>query len=61
MGHILCLEVFGPPSPEEAAAGITFHGEAADNTYQVEAGEPGCVSRLVRRIGRLAVAQDFSG
>jgi hypothetical protein len=37
MGHILCLDVFGPPSPDEAAAGITFHGEAAVNAYHIEA------------------------
>ena len=28
MGHNLCLDVFGGPSLEEAAAGITVHGEA---------------------------------
>src|SRR3954466_14016414 len=26
MGHNLCLDVFGPPSPEEAAAGLSVHG-----------------------------------
>jgi len=26
MGHNLCLDLFGGPSPEEAAAGITVHG-----------------------------------
>jgi len=28
MGHNLCLDTFGGPSAEEAAAGITVHGEA---------------------------------
>jgi len=28
MGHNLCLDTFGGPSPEEAAAGMTVHGEA---------------------------------
>src|SRR5579859_4623141 len=27
MGHNLCLDIFGGPSPEEAAAGLTVHGE----------------------------------
>ena len=27
-GHFLCLDGFGPMSPEEAAAGMPFHGEA---------------------------------
>lgn len=28
MGHNLCLDYFGPPSPEEAAQGLSQHGEA---------------------------------
>jgi hypothetical protein len=38
MGHNLCLDLFGPPSAEEAAAGITVHGESsvARYTFQVE-------------------------
>ena len=29
MGHNLCLDIFGGPSEEEAAAGLTPHGEAS--------------------------------
>src|SRR3954463_13277467 len=29
MGHNLCMDFFGNPSAEEAAAGMTVHGEAA--------------------------------
>src|SRR5262245_53012692 len=29
MGHNLCLDIFGGPSDEEFAAGITVHGEAS--------------------------------
>jgi len=29
MGHNLCLDIFGGPSPEEAAAGVPVHGEAS--------------------------------
>jgi hypothetical protein len=29
MGHNLCLDIFGGPSPEEAAAGLPVHGEAS--------------------------------
>jgi len=36
MGHNLCLDVFGGPSPEEAAAGITPHGEASVALYGIE-------------------------
>src|SRR5215472_5312157 len=35
MGHNLCLGVFGPPSPEEAAAGLTVHGEGSIESYDI--------------------------
>lgn len=37
MGHNLCMDIFGPPSLEEAAAGLTVHGEASIATYEVTA------------------------
>src|SRR5579871_3122917 len=37
MGHNLCLDLFGGPSPEEAAAGLTVHGEASIAAWQVDA------------------------
>src|SRR6478752_6474872 len=39
LGHNLCLDLFGPPSPEEAAAGITVHGEASVVPYETETGD----------------------
>jgi hypothetical protein len=38
MGHNLCLDIFGGPSPEEAAAGLTVHGEAPVAAYEISAG-----------------------
>ena len=35
IGHNLCLDLFGAPSPEEAAAGVTVHGEASILPYQI--------------------------
>ncbi len=35
MGHNLCLDLFGGPSVEEAAAGLTVHGEASVNPYDI--------------------------
>jgi hypothetical protein len=35
MGHNLCLDMFGPPSEDEAAAGITVHGEASIVPYSI--------------------------
>jgi len=35
MGHNLCLDIFGGPSDEEFAAGITPHGEGSVVTYEI--------------------------
>jgi hypothetical protein len=37
MGHNLCIDLFGPPSDDEAAAGLTVHGEASVAAYDIEA------------------------
>ena len=39
MGHNLCLDLFGAPSPEEFKAGMTVHGEASIVPYQISFGE----------------------
>lgn len=40
MGHNLCLDIFGAPSDDEAAAGMTVHGEASIVRYDIgRAGE----------------------
>jgi hypothetical protein len=39
MGHNLCMDIFGGPSPEEASAGLTVHGEASVAAYEVTAGD----------------------
>ncbi len=33
LGHNLCMDIFGGPSAEEAAAGMTVHGEASVTRY----------------------------
>jgi len=35
MGHNLCLDLFGGPSPEETQAGMTVHGEASVDRYDI--------------------------
>lgn len=35
MGHNLCLDIFGPPSDEEARAGLTAHGEGSIASYRL--------------------------
>ncbi len=36
MGHNLCVDIFGGPSDEEAAAGLTSHGEASIVRYDLD-------------------------
>ena len=36
MGHNLCVDIFGGPSEEEAAAGLTPHGEASIVRYDID-------------------------
>ncbi|MGD0363753.1 MAG: DUF4432 family protein [Bryobacteraceae bacterium] len=62
MGHNLCMDIFGPPSAEEAAAGLTVHGEASVAAYEVTAADGQLVERAylpqaqlrVERLIRLA-------
>src|SRR6266550_4877402 len=35
MGHNLCVDIFGAPSDEETAAGLTPHGEASVVRYEI--------------------------
>jgi hypothetical protein len=36
MGHNICVDLFGGPSPEEEAAGITVHGEAPVAPFRIK-------------------------
>jgi hypothetical protein len=52
MGHNLCLDIFGGPSAEEAAAGMTAHGDGSVARYDIDAAN----DRLTMR-ARLPLAQ----
>src|SRR5579864_3810177 len=39
MGHNLCLDIFGGVSEDEAAAGLTVHGEAPVAPYEIRSGD----------------------
>ncbi len=54
MGHNLCLDLFGPPSTEEAAAGRTVHGEASVAPYDVLTDGRELVARTELPLARLA-------
>jgi len=45
MGHNLCLDIFGGPSEEEAAAGLAVHGEAPVVPYEIEGGDGELLAR----------------
>ena len=56
LGHNLALDIFGPPSEDEYAAGVTVHGEASIVPYKIEADD----RRLSAR-AHLPIAQlDFT-
>ena len=45
MGHNLCLDLWGSPSAEEAAAGMTVHGEGSILPYEISTGDEGLTAR----------------
>src|SRR5688572_7161566 len=53
MGHNLCLDLFGPPSEEEAAAGVDVHGEASIVPYDVSSGGTSLTARCTMPIAQL--------
>ncbi len=53
-GHNLCLGIFGPPSPEEARAGLTVHGEASIAPYEIETSASELLSRTQLPAAQLA-------
>ena len=54
MGHNLCLDIFGGPSAEEAAAGLTAHGEASIVRYDIDVDRD---SHSIAMQARLPLAQ----
>lgn len=70
MGHNLCLDIFGGPSEEEAAAGISVHGEASMVRYDLRIEEDALVAaarfplaqiafeRRIRLCGPVAVIEE---
>jgi hypothetical protein len=45
MGHNVCLDIFGGPSPEEASAGMTAHGDAPVSPYEIAEYDRGLLMR----------------
>jgi hypothetical protein len=57
MGHNLCVDIFGGPSVEEAAAGLTPHGEASIVRYDidVEVAGPSIAMRALLPLAQLQI------
>jgi hypothetical protein len=45
MGHNLCLDIFGGPSDEEAAAGVSAHGDGSVALYDADSADGALVTR----------------
>jgi hypothetical protein len=45
MGHNLCLDIFGPPSDDEAKAGLSAHGEGSVAPYELTGSNEELLSR----------------
>jgi len=53
MGHNLCLDIFGGPSNDEAAAGLTAHGEGSVAEYEIVESPGALVMRAMLPLARL--------
>lgn len=60
MGHNLCLDIFGGPSPEEEAAGLSAHGEASVAVYEIDDGPDAVVVRATLPIAQLRLERRIS-
>ena len=55
MGHNLCLDIFGGPSDDEAAAGLTAHGEASVARYEIAAASQSLTMSATLPLAQIAV------
>jgi len=53
MGHNICLDIFGGPSAEEAAAGLTVHGEAPVTPFEIAADRTALVARAMLPLAQI--------
>lgn len=53
MGHNLCLDLFGGPSPEEAASGLTVHGESSVDLYDITETAKGLLLQVILPLAQL--------
>jgi len=53
MGHNVCLDIFGVPSPEEERLGLTVHGEASVDPYEISEGGARLTQNVTLRLAQL--------
>jgi hypothetical protein len=59
MGHNWCLDIFGGPSADEAAAGLTPHGEASIAAYDIQASESRASMRATLPLAQLRIERSL--
>src|SRR5579871_2847997 len=59
MGDNLCLDLFGGPSVEEAAAGLTVHGEASVDAYYITESQGELTARLTLQLAHLRFSRSI--
>ena len=60
MGHNLCLDIFGGVSTEEAAAGLTVHGEASVAKYEITSSRAALTMHAAFPYAQLALSRSIS-
>ena len=60
MGHNLCMDIFGGPSDDEAAAGMTVHGEASVAPYEIKVAGGSLQQRATFSQAQLRFARNIS-
>ncbi|HEY7500566.1 MAG TPA: hypothetical protein VH740_18735 [Vicinamibacterales bacterium] len=59
MGHNLCLDIFGGPSPEEAAAGLPVHGEASTVRFEIDRSDRTIAARAMLPLADLDIERQI--
>lgn len=59
MGHNLCLDIFGGPSPEESLAGLTVHGEASVDCYKITQSPDELIMELTLPLAQLKFSRSI--
>jgi hypothetical protein len=59
MGHNLCLDLFGGPSEDEALAGLTVHGEASVNRYDITESPGELIFELTLPLAQLRLSRSI--